>query len=400
MAFNDSTHSGELRDAELGAFACQRCSRRKQRCDRCTPACSQCIKAGCPCVATERETNVVRSEDNEVQRKGYVRLLEDKIANLEALARANALAVPPRQILNDPRASPPRHDVSGIQSTPRASSPSEPTNINMQMLSLSAMAEPQSRAGEFLRDLSMPRIISAVTETYGGDPETTSRIDILWDGIAKYIRHAGDGSSRHLYFPQQEALKCLQTYVKVVDFRFPRIPVAKVEHGIKAITGGEDSYSSTLASDPAHIFYAYMIMAIVPLVSDIYPVAQGSFVSTHIMSQSLKVLEKVFSKEDGIDIIHCLHLLVIFSMHSSTAGSSWHLIGIAMKKCIALGYHRETPPGLDPDEADGRRWSFWSCYFLDRLVSAALGRPPSIGDRYVTVSQPAQSLSVGNGAPA
>jgi hypothetical protein len=155
-----------------------------------------------------------------------------------------------------------------------------------------------------------------------------------------------------------------------------------------------------LASDPAHIFYAYMIMAIIPLVSDNYPGAQGSFVSTHIMAQSLKVLEKVFSKEDGIDIIHCLHLLVIFSTHSSTAGSSWHLIGIAMKKCIALGYHREPAKALAPEEADGRRWAFWSCYLLDRLISAALGRPPSISDRYVTVSLPTELSSSANQAAA
>jgi hypothetical protein len=41
-------------------------------------------------------------------------------------------------------------------------------------------------------------------------------------------------------------------------------------------------------------------------------------------------------------IIHSLLLLIVFSLHSSAAVSSWHLIGVAVEKCIALGFHRET----------------------------------------------------------
>ena len=47
------------------------------------------------------------------------------------------------------------------------------------LLSLSAMAEPNCRAAEFLKGISMPGIISAITESYGGNPQSTSRIDAL-----------------------------------------------------------------------------------------------------------------------------------------------------------------------------------------------------------------------------
>jgi hypothetical protein len=246
-----------------------------------------------------------------------------------------------------------------------------PTDLGI--LSLSAMAEPKNRAGEYLRGISMPGIISAVTETYGGNPETTTRIDPLWDGIAKDIRRSdGSGSGnlpRRLDIPRAEASRYVETYYAVVDFRYPRLPREDVMKGVEAITAADESeYVNLLATSPTKIFMAYMVIAITPLVSDRYPVAQASFVSIHILSKALKILDRVFLQEDGVDIIHSLLLLVIFSFHSSAAGSTWHLVGVAMKKCIALGFHREvggkgTRKGSEK-EPDLRRWAFWSCYIL------------------------------------
>jgi hypothetical protein len=384
--------------SRLRAFACDRCSKRKTRCDRQLPRCSACDKADVVCEATSRESAVLPAGDNINYRKGYVRLLEEELHGLESQVQAvnpgmHATSV---GIENDTNGQSTQNSESSAEhralSQP-AEQPAEAAEVNIQLLSLSAMAEPRNRAGEFLRELSMPRIISAVTETYGGDPEHTTRIDVLWDGIAKYIRQSNDGSTRQLVFPQTEAAKSLKAYLEVVDFRYPRIPVVKVQHGFEAIADTDGGlYQSTLSTDPAHIFLAYMIIAVTPLVSDIHPVAQGSFISTHILAMSLKVLDKVFQKEDGADIIHCLHILVIYSIHSSTAGSSWHLIGIAMRKCVALGYHLEPAEKVGSEEAAARRWAFWSCYLLDRLISAALGRPPSLNDRYITVKLPGYNL--------
>ncbi|KAK6365259.1 hypothetical protein LTS17_011492 [Exophiala oligosperma] len=200
------------------------------------------------------------------------------------------------------------------------------------------------------------------------------------------------GTVQHLSFPPDDGARSLATYLGYVDFRFPGIPVGKVQHGMDAITSeGEHHYRSTLSTDPAHVFMAYMVIAIVPMVSDTYPVSQGMFISTHILAESLKVLEKVFQKEDGVDVIHCLHLLVIFSIHSSTAG-------IAMKKSIAMGDHRDSVGEVDRTEADARRWAFWSCYFLDRLISTALGRPYSVSDKYIRVAPPSAGDAVGRPA--
>lgn len=330
---------------------------------------------------------MVQSEDKGFTRKGYVRMLEDRVAALEAetsrRGQGNLASV----------ASERRATIDGRQQEggqEGVSWPIQGSNMNMDSLSLSAMAEPRSRAGEFLKELSIPRIIAGMTETYGGNPERTSRLDSLWDSIARDIRHPDNAQSHRLRLDKDEALESLETYLDMVDFRFPKVRADKVRSGIDAITSTDDAvYRSALANKPMHIFMAYMVIGIVPLVSDRYPVTHGSFVSIHVMAKCLRVLDQVFRQEDGVDVIQCLHLLVVFAIHSSAAGSSWHLIGFAMNKCIALGYHRESHAGTE-DELQQRRWAFWGCYLLDVLICGALDRPLSIDEDYVTVSLPGE----------
>ncbi|KAH7390856.1 fungal-specific transcription factor domain-containing protein [Phaeosphaeria sp. MPI-PUGE-AT-0046c] len=378
-------------------FACDRCSRRKQRCDKVLPTCGQCHEARSSCISSEREHSVVQLSDNEVTRKGYVTSLQERIASLERQIHDGGFStVESAPNTEGENHAPVNQPSIGMHhsATPmtRDSLSLESPDMGMNSLALSAMAEPSSRAGEFLKHLSMSRIIAGMTETYGGDPEKTARADSLWDGIAKYIRHPTSQSHR-LHIQREEASKALDAYLVTVDFRYPRLPVDKIRSGIEAITAKEEiTYRQKYSQDPAHVFMAYMIIAIVPLVSDNYPISQGSFVSIHVLAKCMRVLDRVFAQEDGIDIIQCLHLLVIFSIHCSAAGSAWHLIGLAVSKCIALGYHREEaqPTGGQDgiEQAEQRRWVFWGCYLLDRLICSALGRPYSIDDRYITVALP------------
>ena len=76
-----------------------------------------------------------------------------------------------------------------------------------------------------------------------------------------------------------------------------------------------------------------------------------------------------------------------------------------MKKCIALGFHREVAKlrrDTTEEDLENRRWAFWQCYFLDRyvcakaivrrcqlmhysLISCALDRPFSINDQDISI---------------
>ncbi|RKK22447.1 hypothetical protein BFJ66_g16743 [Fusarium oxysporum f. sp. cepae] len=383
--------------SEQRLFACERCSRRKQRCDRTVPVCQPCQEAQAECIGSASEGTIISGNNRVAARKGPVTRLLEQIDILEEKLRGHdrgetsndnaSAAVEPERASSDAAAEPSEHQ--GSAALPQS------TSMNMRFLSLSAMTEPSSRRGEFLKHLSTQRLIVGITKTYGGDPESTARPDSLWEGISAYLHHP-QGSKHRLRIPPADANKALEIYLAVVDFRFPRLPVDKVLLGIDAISHvEEDHFRRVVATDPAHVFMAYAVITIVPLVSDAYPISQGSWVSVHLLGKCMELLDRVFNQEDGIDIIQCLQLLVILAVHCSAAGSAWHLSSFAMNKCIALGYHREDPKSASMSLLDvqQRRWAFWGCYFLDVLICAALGRPPSIDVKHITTPLPADPAS-------
>lgn len=305
-----------------------------------------------------------RATDGSVQVKGYISLLRDRLEDLEKKARDRGIS--PSTIATAAGDDGEHHgDFTGLNETDN--------NVGsaISQLPLSAMGEPKAMgARDVSWGLSMPKIIDSITQTYGGNPEATSGTDALWSSIAKDLRRNDNMVPQRLNLTREEAFNYMNTYFQAVDFRYPRLPRGDIERGILAITAASDAdYIQTLSGNPAWVFMAYLVMAITPLVSDTYPISQASFVSVHVLSKALKLLDRVFQEEDGVDILHCLRLLVIFSLHSAAAGSAWHLMGIAMKKCIALGFHREannTAMQSHVQDMEQKRWAFWSCYLLDR----------------------------------
>ncbi len=65
-------------------------------------------------------------------------------------------------------------------------------------------------------------------------------------------------------------------------------------------------------------------------------------------------------------------------------------VGIAMRMCISLGFHRDiTDLSLSTFDVEMRRRVFWSCYLLDRHISIAIGRPFAISDQDIDCPLPA-----------
>lgn len=82
-------------------------------------------------------------------------------------------------------------------------------------------------------------------------------------------------------------------------------------------------------------------------------------------------------------------LLVWYSLLNPDKGSIWFLVGLASRTCVDLGFHNEQNSQIDQLDAlelDMRRRLFWCTYKMDRLLSNALGRPPSMPDGFICVS--------------
>lgn len=142
--------------SEQRLFACERCSRRKQRCDRTVPVCQPCQEAQAECIGSASEGTIISGNNRVVARKGPVTRLLEQIEILEEKLRGhdrgetsndNASAVvDPERASSDAAAEPSEH--KGSAALPQS------TSMNMRFLSLSAMTEPSSRRGEFLKHLS------------------------------------------------------------------------------------------------------------------------------------------------------------------------------------------------------------------------------------------------------
>lgn len=146
-------------------------------------------------------------------------------------------------------------------------------------------------------------------------------------------------------------------YFQLADYRYSSLYREDVERGMATVCREHSARAGDIQANPATSFLAHMVIAIVPLVVDDFSSVHGSFVSIHMLSKALRLLEDIFRSDDGIEIIQCVRMLVVFTLQNSAAGSSWHLIGFAMKKCIALGYHREPDPPASVDEEQSQEKS-------------------------------------------
>ncbi|WVQ92957.1 hypothetical protein IAU59_000018 [Kwoniella sp. CBS 9459] len=110
----------------------------------------------------------------------------------------------------------------------------------------------------------------------------------------------------------------------------------------------------------------------------------------HYFAAAMQYLDDVLAKQDILSI-QALAMIAMYSFRAEDGPSVWHLVGFAMRVCIERGLHRRCPDTLrqsDPIGCEMRSRVFWSIYTLDRLVSAALGRPLSISDDEIDVEEP------------
>lgn len=122
-------------------------------------------------------------------------------------------------------------------------------------------------------------------------------------------------------------------------------------------------------SQSLHNFNVHMACAIGILLSP--SSTHLSLLSAGLHSTAIKELPSVLRTEMALEHIHCMIMLLIYSLFNSSGGSAWHLLGLAVKTCISLGLHREPDAhsNLTIPEVTRRRWLFWTVYYFDRYVT-------------------------------
>lgn len=228
------------------------------------------------------------------------------------------------------------------------------------LLSRSAMAESHGDSGKLPRNLNIDNMVMAALALDGPSPYQSTISD-----ISELRRPALDG--RPLDLNGDTIRNWMTRFLDDVGVQIPHLQRDELMRDYESVTNITQSHSRKLPSDLAlPYFNTCLAVAIGALIS---PNASslGAFAS-NLHSSAIQQLPLILRDEDGQVMIHCILLLAIFSSFTPCGGSTWHLIGLAMKKCISLRLHEEPEAlGRLPQETLRKgRQLFWSVYILDR----------------------------------
>ena len=113
----------------------------------------------------------------------------------------------------------------------------------------------------------------------------------------------------------------------------------------------------------------------------------GHFFSDQHYEVAFDEMDEILKYRDSRTLDYLI-LMALYCIRAPPDPGAWTYVGAAMRLCVELGLHRKKrrqAPNVEY-EMDKRR--FWTTYFLDRDISIALGRPPSISDHDIDAEFP------------
>ncbi|KAI0117437.1 fungal-specific transcription factor domain-containing protein [Daldinia grandis] len=371
---------------ERVALACQRCKTRKQKCDGQRPACASCARLSLKCVY------IVPLVPAAGEKKIYIRALENRIAELEAYLTSighrdaenghlgrlglstssshDATATPVNQHNQTPVSVPehvPRDDEDD----------SNDILLAVRDLSLSA-------SGHYIgasSNITIGRVLSSFVHSQKSSISASHEGSIVQmedDPAPKsiYSTTAGDIIGVPFLSPQVAA-RLLHGYFRHIATRYPVLHSTQVLE----LHNNRDNLTDEYERAILHLVYA---------VSGRWLESAGEmghFFSDHHYDLAFDELESILRLRDSRTINYLL-LMALYCTRAPRDPGAWTYVGAAVRLCIELGLHRRQrrqQPSLE-GEMDKRR--FWTAYFLDRDISIAVGRPPSISDRDIDAELP------------
>ncbi|KAG0220708.1 hypothetical protein BGX31_010687 [Mortierella sp. GBA43] len=113
--------------------------------------------------------------------------------------------------------------------------------------------------------------------------------------------------------------------------------------------------------------------------------------------QARSLIKEVYDYSQ-METVQALLLLSIQQMGVCENHRAWLYVGMAIRMALDLGLNRELPEqdrSRDRGRAELRRRTWWSCYVVERLVCAGLGRPLTITLQECQTAFPRDDYSLG-----
>ncbi|KAJ5725449.1 uncharacterized protein N7483_006806 [Penicillium malachiteum] len=226
-------------------------------------------------------------------------------------------------------------------------------------LSHSAMAEPRDEMGNFSEALTMGRMVRAAMALSGATPSQSS--------VDPYMLRIASMGDSTVDIGRDLAAPFLTTFLQTIGSQFLHIDSKDLRTDFDAIFNNSSTLSDDIISIPdAKIFVVYIYVATGVLVSQDSGALQG--LAGALYRKASKLLPAIMKSGNRIEMLSCMLSLALYSMQSPQGGSTWHLVGLAMKKAIAFRFHNDPESlGTIPSHAFlMRRNIFWSLYSIDR----------------------------------
>ncbi|OJJ07725.1 hypothetical protein ASPVEDRAFT_155515 [Aspergillus versicolor CBS 583.65] len=330
-------------------LACDRCRRRKIKCDLKLPECSACVRAATACQRTERVRHGGRHS------QGYLETLEAEVDQLEMLAHGINLPNPTSDALSP-----------FILSTSGGSA-----------------STPGTATGTF--DWS----------TLGELGADTSHPQLAYD-IVSMIRAAAAVENSHPYHSRHPSRLLLDT--EKVPIRIPITPATQpylntyfeqVNYALPFLDEGaiRNEFHKTVSTSGSRGCLSPRLLMALALGARLSSLADH-VTNYHSVGFYLTTMESLsFSNNasESLEMVQLLLLLTLYSMFTTSGGSTWHFMGLALQTCVKLGFHQDSRRLFHDAVSEQESAVFWSAYILDRCLSIALGRPFGLSDFDITV---------------
>ncbi|KAF1939419.1 hypothetical protein EJ02DRAFT_352371 [Clathrospora elynae] len=380
-----STPSQEPPLKRQRTLACQRCRSRKQKCEDSRP-CSNCVKASEECVATEPATRPhVESE--------YVRVLEERIAELESLDPQQSL-----DHLGRTCSGPGKNHHYHV--SPASNAPSN--GVVRGATSSSTLQRTPVQRGQSAFSGSSPGYALAP----GADDESDLNhliFGLIASPSAQRLTQDTFAAQSSPATQQTTAEKAPAAYTIVVNLPADLEELLLVAYRERAqaqypffhwdtFLTWHSEWKHCLPCDLEERAWQGFFVNLVYATSLLLlrrPHA-AAFDARSFYSNGISLLPSVLRQPDSILQVQAYLLLSMHALHQSSTERIVSLTSTAMRRCVQQQLHlAETE--LAPSDIKTRlmiqirRRCFWCAYLLDRLVMSAFDLPPSVPDLMITV---------------
>lgn len=268
----------------------------------------------------------------------------------------------------NPAASPaaPSLDPStGSRETATAAAASSPPGQHemqpdVAYLSLSAMAEQTDNQTFSTEGLSYLTMLHAATGISGSDPVLPLHDNEALSGSLAEFRQT---KLIEVDLGSAEMCTAYQNYVDMVVQTYPFASSGQLsEYREAAIMASRDDRAEDL---PEHLAVTYLGTATGLLLDAHY--THKELLASSLALRAIKLMPKVLDLRGSLPALRCLVALIILSIFTTFGGSTWHLVGLAMTRCISAGLHtfRSLNNQTQDDAQDDRSRLMWTLYIID-----------------------------------